>query len=131
MTEKELKRQKKQKLKAELLEKEQAKHAQERENETMMEWVRRTFRLITIFGTIAMSLLTWYNAAQAGVENLLGTVAFSATGIWCTFGLIWVVSSIIIFVQSEKNPVDLRKMMFNVCGPLIVACLLSAAFLGF
>lgn len=131
MTEKELKRQKKQKLKAELLKKEQAKHAEERENETMIEWVRRTFRLITIFGTIAMSLLTWYNASQAGVENLLGTVAFSATGIWCVFGLVWVVSSIIIFVQSDKDPVDLRKMMFNVCGPLIVACLLSAAFLGF
>lgn len=61
----------------------------ERLNEPLLVWLHKSFRVVTIAGTVVMAGLEVRNSMMVGAENMMQRVLFTALGAWLVFGLVW------------------------------------------
>ena len=66
----------------------------ERLNEPLLVWLHKSFRVVTIAGTVVMAGLEVRNSMMVGAENMMQRVLFTALGAWLVFGLVWAGSAI-------------------------------------
>ena len=78
----------------------------ERLNEPLLAWVCRTFRVVTVLGTLLFSLVKIWQGVQLGVEHLAGGVLFNALATWTVFGLIWALSAAGQALSLKKSDGD-------------------------
>ena len=60
----------------------------ERLNEPLLVWLHKSFRVVTIAGTVVMAGLEVRNSMMVGAENMMQRVLFTALGAWLVFGLV-------------------------------------------
>lgn len=75
----------------------------ERLNEPIFAWLCKTFRVVTIAGTVLFSLVKLYQGMQLGVDNLALGVLFNALATWTVFGLVWAGSAVAQAILLKKN----------------------------
>lgn len=78
----------------------------DRLNEPLLAWVCRTFRVVTVLGTLLFSLVKIWQGVQLGVEHLAGGVLFNALATWTVFGLIWALSAAGQALSLKKSDGD-------------------------
>lgn len=75
----------------------------ERLNEPILVWLCKTFRVVTIAGTVLFSLVKLYQGMQLGVDNLALGVLFNALATWTVFGLVWAGSAVAQAISLKKS----------------------------
>lgn len=105
----------------------------ERLNEPLAAWLCKTFRVITVGGTIILAGLEVRNSMLIGADNMMQRVLFTALGAWLVFGLVWAGSAIAQMVTLKKNGEDsaaaFRKYIINAAVPIAGMVILTIAFM--
>ena len=123
------KRAKKQVKKAELLEQEKAWRQEDRENEPMISWVYRTFRVITIGAVLILGGMEVYNGMATHAENMWTRVFFISWSAWMAFGLVWAGAAVVYWLSLRKNGEGRSRAARN-CIVNIIVAVLGMAVLG-
>lgn len=93
----------------------------ERLNEPIFAWLCKTFRVVTIVGTLLFTLVKINQGMQLGVDNLALGVLFNALATWTVFGLVWAGSAIAQIISLKKNGEGDERTIRNYWINVIVA----------
>ena len=105
----------------------------ERLNEPLLAWLCKTFRVVTVGATLAMSAIEVRNSIIFQVDNAAERVLYTALGAWLVFGLIWLVSAVGQMLSLKKagkgDSREFRSYRNNVIVIVVVGALLTVAFM--
>ena len=105
----------------------------QRLNEPLLAWLCKTFRVITVGGTVIMAGLEVRNSMLIGADNMVQRVVFTALGAWLVFGLGWACSAIgqIITLkkEGEGSGEAIRKYTINAAVAIAGMVILTIAFM--
>lgn len=83
----------------------------ERLNEPLFAWLCKTFRVVTVFGTLVLVGLDIYQCVSLEIENMVPRTVFTAFSAWTTFGLIWTVAALgQMFSLKKQGETDQKKI---------------------
>lgn len=105
----------------------------QRLNEPLLVWLCKTFRVITVGGTLILGGLEVRNSMLIGADNMVQRVLFTALGAWLVFGLVWAGSAIgqIITLKKdgEGSSKAIRKYVINAAVAIAGMVILTVAFM--
>ncbi len=123
------KRREKKAKQAVMIEKEKAQRQAEKENEPMVSWVYRTFRVITIGAALILGGIEAYNGMAAQAENVWERVLFISWSAWMAFGLVWAGAAVLYWLSLRKGGEGGSKAA-RVCVVNIVVAIVGMVVLG-
>ena len=104
----------------------------ERLNEPLLVWLHKSFRVVTIAGTVVMAGLEVRNSMMVGAENMMQRVLFTALGAWLVFGLVWAGSAIgqmiVLHKAGQGGSKEFRSYRNSALVAIAGMILLGAAF---
>lgn len=104
----------------------------ERLNEPLLVWLHKSFRVVTIAGTVVMAGLEVRNSMMVGAENMMQRVLFTALGAWLVFGLVWAGSAIgqmiVLHKAGQGSSREFRSYRNSALVAIAGMILLGAAF---